>query len=210
MDVARLNHGDETVIVGTSGFALELAGLLNDNHITVRGCIGPIAPHSTELNYLGDDDCIKDWRHLPMLVALGEPELRRTLFERLQLADARLGTFVDSQAYVSSFSSIAEGVIVYPHATVHAWVTLERGVLINSNSSIGHETHIGAFTTVGPGSSLGGKIWLGERVYVGIGATMIEEITVADGTILGAGTVVVRNCDQPGTYVGVPARLLSS
>jgi sugar O-acyltransferase (sialic acid O-acetyltransferase NeuD family) len=210
MDVARLKRGDQTVIIGTSGFAVELAGLLKDSEILVHGCIGPDPPAGEQMRYLGDDSCISDWIHLTVLVALGQPELRRRLFERILLERGSIGTFIHRQAYVSSAAVIGEGVIVYPHATVHAAVVLDEGVLVNSNATIGHETRVGAFTTVAPGAQLGGKIRIGREVYVGIGATIKEEITVADGTVLGAGAVVVANCDVPGTYVGVPARVRSA
>jgi len=210
MDVARLNRGDATVILGTSGFAVELAGLLRDSEISVRGCIGPVAPGNDQLAYLGGDECLHNWIHLPMLVAIGQPELRRTLCERVFAANGKVGSFVHRAAYVSPEANIGEGVIVYPHATVHAAVVLDRGVLVNSNATIGHETSIGAFSTIGPGVSLGGRVQIGQNVYVGIGASTVEEITIADSTIIGAGAVVINNCDRSGTYVGVPARMKSS
>jgi UDP-perosamine 4-acetyltransferase len=209
MDVARLNRGDETVIIGTSGFAVELAGLLRDSEITVRGCIGPVAPGNAKLAHLGDDDCITDWIHLPMLVAIGQPELRRRLFERVFAANGKVSSFVHRDSYVSPEALIGAGVIVYPNATVHAAVVLERGVVINSNATVGHETFVGAFSTIGPGASLGGRVRVGQSVYVGIGASTVEEVTIADAAIIGAGAVVISNCDRSGTYIGVPARMKS-
>ena len=49
-----------------------------------------------------------------------------------------------------------------------------------------------------------GLIHIGKRTWVGIGATVIDGISVCDDCILGAGTVVVKNIDQSGTYVGMP------
>lgn len=207
MDLAGLKYGDRVVIVGTGGFAVELAGLLRDVGVEVRGCIGPKAPpQAAGLAYLGGAVVIKNWFGEPMLVAIGEPELRRQLFERITTAGGRVAGFIHPAAYVSSSALIAEGTLVYPHATVHAGVTLGQGVLVNSNATIGHEASIGAFVNVGPGVSLGGRVRIGDGVYVGIGVCMIEGVTVAAGTILGAGAVVVRDCVPAGTYIGVPAR----
>ncbi len=211
MDLTRLKHGDRVVIVGTSGFAVELAGLLRDIGVDVRGCVGPEAPpQGAGLSYLGRDEGITQWVDTPMLVAIGQPELRRRLFERITAVGGRVAGFIHPAAYVSSSASIAEGTLVYPNATVHAGVTLGRGVLVNSNATIGHETSVGAFVNIGPGVSLGGRVRIGDCVYVGIGASMLEDVTVAAGTILGAGAVVVRDCVPAGTYVGVPARRKAS
>jgi sugar O-acyltransferase (sialic acid O-acetyltransferase NeuD family) len=211
MDLTRLKHGDRVVIVGTSGFAVELAGLLRDIGVEVRGCVGPEAPsQAADLAYLGGDDGITDWFDTPMVVAIGQPELRRRLFERITAAGGRVAGFIHPAAYVSSMASIAEGTLVYPNATVHAGVTLARGVLVNSNATIGHETSVGAFVNIGPGVSLGGRVRIGNGVYVGIGACTIEGVTVAAGTVLSAGAVVVRDCIPAGTYIGVPARRKTS
>ena len=207
MDLAGVKHGDRVVIVGTSGFAMELAGLLLDLGVDVRGCVGPTAPsQASSLPYLGGDTVIADWLGELMLVAIGEPELRRQLFERITTAGGRVAGFIHPAAYVSAAVSIAEGTLIYPNATVHAGVTLGRGVLVNSNATIGHEASIGAFVNVGPGVSLGGRVRIGDGVYIGIGASMIEGVTVAAGAVLGAGAVVVRDCVPAGTYIGVPAR----
>jgi sugar O-acyltransferase (sialic acid O-acetyltransferase NeuD family) len=211
MDFKRLTQGDETVVVGTGGFAVELAGLLNDVGIEVRGCIGPDAPsQASALNYLGDDEKLSAWIHLPMIVGIGKASLRQHLFDRIVKAGGRIAGFIHPQSCVSSKASIAEGVIVYPQATVHSGVSLGRGAFVNSNASVGHETSVGAFVNIGPGASLGGRVSIGEGVYIGIGACTIEGIVIAAGAVLGAGAIAVRDCDPCGTYVGVPARRAAS
>jgi sugar O-acyltransferase (sialic acid O-acetyltransferase NeuD family) len=211
VDIARLKSGDPAVIVGTSGFAVELAGLISEAGIKVRGCIGPDAPPpASGLHYLGGDQMIGTLLDSPFLVAIGVPELRKKLFDRITASGGRVGTFIDPAAYVSSTASIGEGALVYPNATVHAGATLARGVVVNSNATIGHETSLGEFVTVGPGASLGGRMRVGDGVYFGIGASALEEVTIAAGSIIGAGAVVVKDCLPAGTYVGIPAARKSS
>ena len=163
MDLAWLKRGDEVIILGTGGFAVELAGLLRDVGINVRGCVGPEAPlEASALVHLGGDEVIAEWVGLPMVVAMGEPQLRSCFFDLIAEKGGRVAGFIHPSSYTSSAASIAEGVIVYPNATIHAGVTLGRGVLVNSNSTIGHETFVGAFVNIGPGVSLGGKAHIGD------------------------------------------------
>src|SRR5207244_337994 len=125
MDLAGLSRGDDAVIIGTSGFAVELAGLLKDVGVKVRGCIGPSSPPpGAGPGHLGGDENLSEWTHVPMVVGIGEPKLRRALFERIIAAGGHIATFIHPLSYVSSAASVAEGVIVYPNATVHAAVSL--------------------------------------------------------------------------------------
>lgn len=207
MDFARLTRGDSAVIVGTSGFAVELAGLLRGAGISVHGCLGPEPPPAAaDIAYLGGDALTAQFIELPMVVAVSQPNVRRRLFEDIAVAGGRLASFIHPGAYLSPAASAGEGTLVYPNATVHAGVSLGKGALVNSNATVGHETVVGAFANINPGASIGGRVTIGEGAYIGIGASVIEGIVIASGTIVGAGAVVVRNCEAGGTYVGVPAR----
>ena len=48
-----------------------------------------------------------------------------------------------------------------------------------------------------------GDIVIGDGAWLGYGVIVLEGVTI------GAGAVVVRSLEVPGTYVGVPGRLLS-
>lgn len=49
---------------------------------------------------------------------------------------------------------------------------------------------------------------IGRGAWVGAGATVSNNVSICEGCVVGAGAVVVRDIVQPGTYVGVPARLI--
>lgn len=42
--------------------------------------------------------------------------------------------------------------------------------------------------------------------HIGAGATVKNNLIICEKTVVGAGAAVVRNIEEPGTYVGVPAR----
>jgi len=60
---------------------------------------------------------------------------------------------------------------------------------------------------VAPRAVLGGGVVLGDRVHIGLGASVIQYVKIAANVIIGAGSLVVRDCLEPGKYVGVPAKL---
>ena len=47
---------------------------------------------------------------------------------------------------------------------------------------------------------------MGECTELGTGTQIIQGKTIGANTIVGAGTVVVKDIQEPGTYVGSPAR----
>ena len=77
---------------------------------------------------------------------------------------------------------------------------------ISLNSIIGHDSVIGSFVTIFPGVSIAGNVTIHERVLIGAGSIIIENISICKDVIIGAGSVVTRNIEEPGTYVGIPAK----
>jgi len=197
------------VVLGTSGFAVELAGLLLGAGIRLHGFVGPEPQQSLPEEWLGDDQVLGT---LPSdttaLVAIGDPAVRRKVSQKLEYYAVEQATFIHPDAHVSPGATLERGCMIYPNATIHAGVALGQGVLVNSNTTIGHETRLGAFSNVGPGAAIGGRCTFGPAVYIGIGASVIENLHIAGGVVLGAGATVISDAQEPGTYVGVPARRL--
>ena len=48
------------------------------------------------------------------------------------------------------------------------------------------------------------------RTWLGVSASVINNIAICKECMIGAGAVVVKDINKSGTYVGVPARLLTS
>lgn len=205
----RLTSGDRVIVIGTSGFAVELAALLRSAAVQVVGFVGLGVDISLPAPYLGDDECLARLESsLPALVAIGKPALRGSLCRALRDQGRPLGCFVHPAAWVADDCVLGPGSIVYPNATLHSRVTLGCGVVVNSNASVGHECRLADFVTIGPGVALGGRLDVGAGVYFGIGASSLENLEIAAGTLVGAGAVLTRSVSSAGTYVGVPARRL--
>ena len=50
------------------------------------------------------------------------------------------------------------------------------------------------------------KCNIGEQSEIGTGTQIIQGKKIVQGSIVGAGTVVTKDLEQSGTYVGVPVR----
>ena len=118
----------------------------------------------------------------------------------------RLTSVVHPAASVSQFSSIGSGCFVAASAVVGPMAIVGMGVIVNHGAVIDHDVEVGAFSHIAPNASLGGHVKLGQRVLIGSGAVVLPSIMIGDDVIVGAGSVVNANLQEPGTYIGIPAR----
>lgn len=200
---------DRVLILGTGGFALELAELLMEAGAGIAGFLGPSPDCQLPAAWLGDDSLMAEAAPgAAILAAVGSAGLRQKLLDGAVAAGREVGIFVHPAATLSPSVIVGAGCMIYPNSTLHARVVLGRGVLVNSNVSVGHETVLGDFVNLGPGVSLGGRTVLGARTFVGIGASLIERLTIAEDAVIGAGAAVIAHIPHGGRWVGVPARPL--
>lgn len=142
----------------------------------------------------------------PVVAAVGAPGLRRTLIGRWH--GTRYARVIAESAVVSPSASIGEGSVIMASTTCSARVTVGRHVAINIGATVSHDTVLGDYATLSPGVHVAGRCTIGAGAFFGVGAIVTDGVTIADGAVVGAGAVVTKDITEPGTYVGVPARLI--
>lgn len=109
---------------------------------------------------------------------------------------------------------IGPGVVVREFATVHAGcdrhTLIGEGTLLMAHSYVGHDTRVGSNCDIAPGAKLGGCVTIGDNVKIGMNATIRPWVTVGDRVRIGQGAVVIRDIPDGETWVGNPARKIST
>lgn len=149
---------------------------------------------------------LEGWAVFP---AAGDNERRRGQVEFALRAGLPLATLVSKSAYIGCESCVGLGGLVGNNVSLGPAVRIGIGSIINTSAVIDHESVIGDFTHVSINSTVAGRCRIGNGVFVGAGAIVIDGVSITDHVIIGAGSVVIRDIDEPGVYVGVPARRLS-
>jgi len=207
--------GRKIVIAGGGGHAKVLISILKQRkQYEIVGYTDPV-DHGELLGvpYLGPDDVLSEhFERGVTFAALGvggllKSELRIRVYERLKKIGFHLPVIIASSAVVQEKVEIGEGSVVLEGAIVNADSRIGKCAIINTNSSVGHDCRLGDFVHVAPRAVLGGGVVLGDRVHIGLGASVIQYVKIAANVIIGAGSLVVRDCLEPGKYVGVPAKL---
>lgn len=144
----------------------------------------------------------------PVALAIGDNRARAALMDWLQDQGRLVEMVVHPAAFVASSVQVGAGSFISAGATVIAEAKIGAGVIINTGASVDHDCVIGDAAHIAPGVHLCGNVRIGARTLVGVGSAVRPGVSVCEDVVLGAGAVVVRNIDEPGTFVGNPAQRL--
>lgn len=169
-----------------------------------------------DIVFLDDDDSIKECAGFPVvgktseakniegdkIVAIGNPSIRGRIQEGLSPV-----TLIHPAAVIGRRVNIGEGTVVMAGAIVNSDTTIGKGCIINTSSSVDHDCSIGDYVHIAVGSHVCGTVQIGNNTWIGAGSTVINNVNICDSCMIGAGAVVVKDIIEPGTYIGVPARI---
>lgn len=186
-----------------SGF--EIAGFFDDTMPS-----GTIAGNHTVLGAVADiSEKPLGERFDELIIAIGyrHREAREALFDKWSQF-APFATIVHPSSIVDHTSELAQGVVVLPGCIVSDHVVLKENVFLNVGVVVTHDSTVGAHSFLSPTVSIAGFVSIGERNFLGINTTVIDNITTVDACQTGGGTVVIKNLEKAGLYVGNPARFV--
>lgn len=147
-------------------------------------------------------------REWDFVAAVGEPGIRRRLFETYRAKGFAPASVIHPKAIVSPSATIGEGVMILGGAVIATLARLGDAVIVNHNAVIEHDSEIADFAHAAPGSVLAGGAYLGEGSFLGSSASVRHGKRVGAGITIGNGAAVGGDIVEPGVYIGAPARLL--
>jgi sugar O-acyltransferase (sialic acid O-acetyltransferase NeuD family) len=150
-----------------------------------------------------------DPKQYKLMVAVGDSKTRKYLVDNLP-PSTQFFTFIHPTAIVSKFSdtTIGEGSFIGAYSIITTGIKLGKHTLLNRGNHIGHDSIIGDYFSAMPGAIVSGNVTIGNNVYMGTNSTIREEITITDNVTVGLNSGVIKNINQEGTYVGLPAKNL--
>lgn len=160
----------------------------------------------TSLTYCGEYPVIGSTDTVPfgdLFVAIGNNKIRKKFCSKYH---DQLVTLIHPSAVIASDSRIGPGTVIMANTVVNPGSIIGDGVIINTAASVDHDNTIGNFTHIAVGAHTAGTVKIGECVWLGIGAVVSNNVNICSGCVIGAGAVVIKDIDEAGTYIGVPAR----
>lgn len=197
----------QLIIIGASGHGKVVADIARqtghddirflDDNTNLKCCGGyPVVGKSGDF---ADFNC-------DFFVAIGNPVVRQRISERLVVAKKRVVTLIHPNAVIGENVRIGMGSAIIAGAVINPCTAIGKGCIVNTCSSVDHDCKVGDYVHIAVGSHLCGTVFVGNGTWIGAGATVSNNVSICEDCIIGAGAVVIKNIEQPGTYVGIPAK----
>lgn len=138
--------------------------------------------------------------------SVGNPSLRRKLFERLKNIGYQIPNIIDPSAIVSKYAKLNKGIFIGKNAVVNTGAVLMDGVIINTGAIIEHDCEIGPFAHIAPGSVLGGEVIIGANTHIGANSVVKQELRIGSDTLIGMGSVVTKDLESNSIAFGNPCK----
>ena len=202
------------IIIGAGGLGREVLEVIldiNKNsksiYYNILGFLDDTIKQETFINkvkVLGKVSTAKEISNSLFLIAVGNPLSKSSIFKSLNLGLERFETLISLKSFVSNFTDIGFGSIIFPFASISTNVKINNFVTILP-SLIGHECAIGNFSTISGNCSINGNVTLKEEVFIGSNSTVISGITMANQSKLGAQSLLIKSTQKSTSYFGNPA-----
>lgn len=211
----------DLILAGSSGCMRELVWQIQElNKITptwnIVGYVDYLQPEdgigvnvgNEKILYLGTDETLLEMtENINVAICVGMSSLRKKIAQKfMQNPNIHFPNIILSNAYVCEDAQIGQGCIISMDCRISTNVTLGDFVFLNTGSMICHDGTIGEFVTLSPDVKLAGAVKVASGCELGIGSKVIQGISICENVIVGAGAVVIRDVEEAGTVVGVPAR----
>lgn len=200
---------NKLIIIGASGHGKVVADIAKkngytnivflDNDPNITTCAGyPVLGLDTKVAELDGD----------LFIAVGNGEIRNRLMMRE--AGRAFPVLIHPNAVVAEEVRIAEGTVVMAGAVINPGVRIGRGCIVNTASSIDHDCKIGDFCHIAVGVHLCGTVEIDSNAWIGAGSTISNNVYICSNVTIGAGAVVIKDIEESGTYIGVPAKRMNN
>ena len=192
----------ERVLIGAGGFARDVQAHMNISKIKCFVDARFVDQNDDSIFPLEDFDPFS----MEALIAIADPRVRKQIHGRLPL-ETQFFSFIHPSAQIlSTNNQIGKGVFISANCIITTNVILGDHALLNWSSTIGHDCRIGDYLTMAPGSRISGNCVIGECFYIGTNASIKQKVEICNNVTVGLQAGVVKNINDPGIYVGCPAR----
>lgn len=174
--------------------------LFLDDNKNITSCAGHRIVGSTGdfVNYVND--------FTEFFVGIGNAKNRQRIMREVEAVGGQFATLIHPNSIIGEDVKIGEGSVIMAGAVINSGTVIGKGVIINTSSSVDHDCNLEDYVHIAVGAHVAGTVNIGLCTWIGAGSIISNNLTICNDCILGAGTVVVKDINDVGTYMGIPAK----
>ena len=146
---------------------------------------------------------------LDTFVAIGNASIRKRMIGELTEYEVNMPTFIHPDAVIAEDVTIGFATVVMAGTVINSGSKIGVGSIVNTGATVDHDCIIGDYVHVSVGTHIAGTVQVGNETWIGAGAVVSNNVNICSNCMIGAGATVVKDIEQEGTYVGVPARRIT-
>jgi len=189
---------DKIILIGGGGHCRSVIDIIElENRFQIAGIVDkPELLHTSILDYkvIGTDDDLPSLfkKYKYALITIGQiksPELRINLFNKLKELGFIMPVIISPRAYVSKYSSIAEGTVVMHDVLINSNSIIGANCIINNKALVEHDCEIGNSCHLSTGVIINGGTIVENGCFVGSNATSKEAVKISEKSFIKAGSI---------------------
>ena len=206
---------EKLAIVGAGGHAKVVLDILKEmnNYEIVGVTTNEISDKKDFCGYpiLGDESILSDLIVNGVThVAIGVGGFRNNysrqhVYAKVKAIGFQIVSAVHPSAVISKTVVLGEGNVIFLGVCINTDAHIGNNVIIATGSTIDHETTIEDHVLVSAGVTVGANVLIQEGALLALGSKVVSRVKVGRNVLIGAGAVVVKDCLEEGTYLGIPA-----
>lgn len=142
------------------------------------------------------------------IVAIGDIETRCRIVNSLPKNTIFYSHIHNSVQILDPDIKIGEGSIICAGTILTTNISIGKHSQLNLLTTVGHDSNIGDYFTTAPGTKISGNCEISNNVYFGTNSSVRQKIKICSGVTIGMNAAVVKDINESGIYVGIPAQKL--
>jgi len=119
----------------------------------------------------------------------------------------KFASYISPHAIINS-DSIGENNFIFELNNIQPYTKIGNNCILWSGNHIGHHTTIGDNVFIASHVVISGNCNIGNNSYLGVNSTLKDSLTIKNHSIIGMGSVVTKDTEEYGIYIGNPAKLI--
>ena len=141
-----------------------------------------------------------------MMVAVADSKDRFDIVQKLP-KETQYFTYIHPTVLIMDDNiELGEGSFIGANSILTTNIKIGKHALLNRGNHIGHDCIIKDYFSAMPGAIVSGNVTIFDMVYMGTNSAIKEKLSIHSLSTIGMNSCVIKHIEEPGIYVGVPAK----